>query len=411
MSPASPPGADTCRRVRRASACAVVVAASAVAGCQQQGSDRGAAPQQPGASASSAPTVRTPRLSVVGVTSGRIGAGAPIRLTVTDGRLRGAPTVSPALAGAAAGDTGWSSTAETKPSTTYRLTANVVDAAGKAHRITAAVATTSSDATLRARLTPGDEAVVGIGMPVTVLFNRTVATADRKAVEARLQVRTQRPLTGAWHWLTSKEVHFRPVRYWPTREAVQVRAELPGLYLKGGVWGGARRTSAFRIGAAHVSIADVRAHRFTVYSDGKKLRSYPASMGSNRFPSKGGVHIALEMARSVTMDSSTIGIPRNGPGGYYKTVLWDVRISYGGAFVHAAPWSTGSQGEANVSHGCVNLSTSAARWFYGFTQRGDIVNVTNARVGPDAYDPGTADWNMSWARWIAGSATGARSTA
>ncbi|MGP4102466.1 L,D-transpeptidase family protein [Nonomuraea sp. KM90] len=45
-------------------------------------------------------------------------------------------------------------------------------------------------------------------------------------------------------------------------------------------------------------------------------------------------------------------------------------------FFHAAPWSTGVQGNRKVSHGCVNASMANARWFYNFTQRGDIIKVT-----------------------------------
>lgn len=401
---------------RRACAAALVggaLVAGALAGCQAAGSDRGTAAGAGDPSTSSSASVQAvavPRMAVAGTVAGKIGAGAPIRLAIINGQLKGSVKVSPRLTGAASGGTTWASTAPTRSSTTYRLSATVTDSAGAAHQVSTTVRTSSSSSTLDARLTPGDDAVVGIGMPIAVSFDHAVAAKDRPAVEKRLQVRTTHPLSGAWYWLTSKEAHFRPMKYWPAYEPVRVAINLPGLYLSSGVWGGAARTSAFRIGAAHVSVADVRAHRLSVYSSGKKIKTYPASMGSRRYPSKGGVHIALESAPSVIMDSSTIGIPRNSPGGYYETVLWDVRISYGGAFVHAAPWSVGSQGQTNVSHGCVNLSTSAAKWFYGFSQRGDIVNVTHAVVGPDASDPGTADWNMSWASWLAGSATGARST-
>jgi lipoprotein-anchoring transpeptidase ErfK/SrfK len=401
-------------RLRTVAALSAALTIIALAGCHQQGSDRGTAAGvgrgQPSTSGSPSAKVAVPRLAVIGIQAGMLGAGAPVRLAVSGGQLKGPVKVTPSLPGAITGRTGWASKSETKPATTYRFTATALDSAGAPHPVSASLRTASTDGTLQARLTPGDGAMVGIGMPVAATFNHSVAKGDRAAVEKRLQVRTTHPLTGAWYWLSSKEAHFRPVQYWPAHEPVQVRAEMPGLYLKSGLWGGPTRTSAFRIGAAHVSVADVRAHRFTVYSGGHKLRSYPASMGSSRYPSKGGVHIALEMARSVTMDSSTIGIPRGSPGSYFETVLWDVRISYGGAFVHAAPWSVGSQGRVNVSHGCVNLATSAARWFYGFTQRGDIVNVTHARIGPDAYDPGTADWNLSWAQWLAGSAAGARVT-
>ena len=57
-----------------------------------------------------------------------------------------------------------------------------------------------------------------------------------------------------------------------------------------------------------------------------------------------------------------------------------------------------------MSHGCVNLSTANAEWFYNFSQRGDIVDVYNSSAAPDTSDPGMADWNMSWKQWVAGDA-------
>ena len=102
------------------------------------------------------------------------------------------------------------------------------------------------------------------------------------------------------------------------------------------------------------------------------------------------------------MDSSTVGIPRDSPAGYYRKVAWATRLSYSGTYVHAAPWSTGAQGERNVSHGCINVSTADAQWFYGFTQRGDVVTVVNSNAKPLLYDPGMADWNIPWDQWKAG---------
>ena len=398
------------RHGRQTYAWAVLGTAALVAatGCQGLGSDRGNGSGR----AAAPPQTSVPRVAVVGLQGGRVGSGTAIRLEVADGQIRGPVTATPSLTGAAnATGTAWVSSAATAAATTYRISADVVDKAGVAHRVVTSVPTSSKARTLHAHLSPGDSAVVGIGMPVTVTFDHAVAKADRGAVEKRLRVTTKRPLTGAWYWLSSKEVHFRPVTYWPTHEPVRVQVNLPGLYLADGLWGGARRTSAFSIGADHRSVADVRSHQFTVYSGGHEVKTYPASMGSHRWPSKGGMHIALESEPVHIMDSSTIGIPNDGPGGYRETVYWDVRISWGGAFVHAAPWSVGAQGNTNVSHGCVNLSPSAAKWFYHFTQLGDLINVVHASVAPESWDPGTADWNMSWKSWLAGSATGAQRTA
>ncbi len=92
------------------------------------------------------------------------------------------------------------------------------------------------------------------------------------------------------------------------------------------------------------------------------MRRFYVSTGRDRYPTSSGVHVVMGKDAVYYMDSATIGIPRTAPGGYYKRVTWNVRISNSGEFVHAAPWSVGSQGRRNVSHGCVNASVADARW-------------------------------------------------
>ena len=50
--------------------------------------------------------------------------------------------------------------------------------------------------------------------------------------------------------------------------------------------------------------------------------------------------------------------------------------------MHAAPWSVAQQGHSNVSHGCINMSTDRAAWFFHFSQPGDIVEIKNSDGGP-----------------------------
>ena len=54
------------------------------------------------------------------------------------------------------------------------------------------------------------------------------------------------------------------------------------------------------------------------------------------------------------------------------------RITWGGIFVHSAPWSVNQQGNSNVSHGCINLSPTNAKWFFDNVRNGDQVSIVNA---------------------------------
>ncbi|HEU5034328.1 MAG TPA: Ig-like domain-containing protein [Mycobacteriales bacterium] len=266
------------------------------------------------------------------------------------------------------------------------------------------VKSTDSHRHLTALLSPGDNDVVGVGSPVIVRFSRPVPDSQRALVQDRLAVSTTPSVVGAWHWMSSQEVHWRPPRYWKPQTQVTVSSNLGGLYLGRGVWGEGEHQTSFKIGPSHISRVDAARHQMYVYENGKLIRTFPISAGSDKYPTKSGVHITFEKSQVVTMDSATVGIPRNSPDGYYEKVYWDVRISYGGAFVHAAPWSVADQGVVNVSHGCVNVAPANAEWFYNWSQRGDIVDVYNTAAPPDTADPGMADWNMSWKQWVAGDA-------
>ena len=164
------------------------------------------------------------------------------------------------------------------------------------------------------------------------------------------------------------------------------------------MWGVKDVTVNYSIGDPHVSTVDANAHTMTVTDNGAVVKTIAVSTGRDKYPTKSGVHVVSDKAQKVIMDSATVGIPRNSPDGYYETVFWDVRISNSGEFVHAAPWSVGDQGHVNVSHGCVNVSTADAEWFYNYSQVGDVVTV----VGTDeALEPtnGYGDWQIPWANW------------
>jgi lipoprotein-anchoring transpeptidase ErfK/SrfK len=334
----------------------------------------------------------------------RVALDATARVVADSGRLRSVRVTGGGkrLDGEEAADgRSWESSGPLAPATRYRVVAEAVDDAGTPARRQSSFTTLRPRAELRAAVMPLDGETVGVGMPIGVWFSQPVA--DRAAVERRLQVSSSKPVTGAWHWFADNEVHYRPRTYWPSGSKVTLRARLAGTDAGRGVWGVADRTIRFTIGKRQISVVDVRTHRMKVTSGGRTLRVLPVSTGRARYPTTNGVHFVLEKNPVKLMDSSTVGIPRNSPGGYYQRVNWSVRISNSGEFVHAAPWSTGAQGSANVSHGCVNLSTANAAWYFRLTRRGDVVEVRGSPKRPGD-SLGVADWNMSWSRWLAGSA-------
>jgi lipoprotein-anchoring transpeptidase ErfK/SrfK len=386
----------------------VGIAALAVAGVVVAATHFGARSSHESAPAASTSSPASPAVvSVVGVHRGRVPWNRPLVVLVTNGSLRSVEVDagSTLIDGVIGSDgTTWHSQTTLVPLTTYVATVTYSDAANRSHTQTLKVVAGDTDKHLRVTLSPGDGDTVGVGSPIVARFSRSVPVAQRANVEARLAVSVTPSVVGAWHWISDQEVHWRPPTYWKAGTKVQVSATLDNFYVGAGVWGSGSHTATFTIGDSHISRVDVARHQMYVYDNGKLVRTMPISAGRDKYPTKNGVHITFEKSQVVTMDSATVGIPRNSPDGYYEKVYWDVRISYGGAFVHAAPWSVGQQGRVNVSHGCVNLSTSNAIWFYNFALHGDIVDVYNSGAAPDTSDPGMADWNMSWAAWVAGDA-------
>jgi lipoprotein-anchoring transpeptidase ErfK/SrfK len=222
---------------------------------------------------------------------------------------------------------------------------------------------------------PSKGEVVGVAMPVTVRFARPVV--DRTAAERSIQISSPTNTTGRFNWLNDNAVQWLPNEFWPAHSRIQV--------LTHGF------STDFETGAGVVGVANISAHTFTVSIDGQVAREMPASMGKPKFPTPVGNYTALSKERTVTFDSRTIGIPLSDPEGYLVKGEYAVRVTWGGVYVHSAPWSVGSQGYANVSHGCINLSPDNAAWYFDTVHVGDPIIVVAEAVRPPAAPPSIAN--------------------
>ena len=298
----------------------------------------------------------------------------------------------------------WTSSETLIPAATYQLAVTVSAADGRSASHLVSVRTRPAGSLLNATIGTADNEVVGVGEPVVVYFDKPVRSrSQREQVEARLSVVSRPAVVGAWHWVNEDEVHYRPAQFWAAGTTLSVAVDLQRLRLDGTrTWGSGGHRSTYRIGSSLISTVDVAAHTMTVRRGGVLLRTLRVSTGRDKYPTKGGVHIVLEKQADQLFDSQTVGIPTASPDGYFEHLPWSVRISDGGAFVHANPATVRFQGSQNVSHGCVNLSLSDAEWYFHLARRGDVVNVMHASVGPQLSDPGMADWNLSFADWKSG---------
>ncbi|MDQ1465924.1 MAG: hypothetical protein QOH10_339 [Actinomycetota bacterium] len=294
----------------------------------------------------------------------------------------------------------WRSTGALSYGTVYRVTATVSGLLQGSAESTATFQTLSPSATVGASVFPSDGLTIGVGQPIVFRFSEAITDgAARAGVLGHLSVRQSRPVDGGWHWFSARELHFRPKKLWPTGERVTVGWNLTGWNAGGGVWGDGSGSTRFGVGHARVSFADLSTHLMTVTDNGRTIATYPISGGKPTDPTMAGVHLVLDRASVVHMVSSTNGIPVNSPDGYDELVYDDVHISDTGEYVHAAPWSVRSQGRANVSHGCINLSPESARAFFTFSRVGDVVVVTGSPRPPVVGDHGVMDWDTSWSEF------------
>jgi lipoprotein-anchoring transpeptidase ErfK/SrfK len=210
-----------------------------------------------------------------------------------------------------------------------------------------------------AAIEPAAGSTVGVAMPLTVTFDNPVT--DRDAAQSSLKISSPDTPTGTFSWLSDDVMQWKPDQLWPAHSKISVTA------------GGAK--TSFETGAQVLGVADISAHTFTVSIDGAVARTMPASMGKPKHPTPIGTFTALSKEPVVVMDSRTIGIPLSDPEGYKLTVYDAVRVTWGGVYVHGAPWSVGSQGYSNVSHGCINLSPDNADWYFNTVNLGDPIVV------------------------------------
>ncbi|MGH3533008.1 MAG: L,D-transpeptidase [Mycobacterium sp.] len=213
-----------------------------------------------------------------------------------------------------------------------------------------------------ASIQPANGEVVGVAHPVIVTFTEPVT--NRAAAERTIKITSANHTTGRFEWVDNNVVHWNPSRYWPAHSHVGVQVHA--------------LSTGFETGDAVVAVASISQHTFTVSVNDEVLRTMPASMGKPSRPTPIGNYTALSKERTVVMDSRTIGIPLSSPDGYKITASYAVRVTWSGVYVHSAPWSVDSQGYANVSHGCINLSPDDAAWYFDTVHLGDPINVVEA---------------------------------
>jgi len=248
-----------------------------------------------------------------------------------------------------------------------------------------------------------DDTVYGVAMPLVVRFGTDIPKDQRAAVERRLFVTSEPVQPGAWNWFSGSEVHYRTQDYWQENTKFTLRVATAGLPMGGdpttgtGAYGADDLTITASIGNKVEMLTDNAAKTMTVKVQDQVVKTIPVSLGRPSKPSSSG-HMVV-----MTKNQSELFVGTDPGDSYRETVYWTQRLTIDGQYIHAAPWSVGSQGRSNVSHGCTNMSTENARWLFGITHVGDPVTVTGTEAKLQWGD-GYTDWDVSFDRYRQGSA-------
>ena len=244
-----------------------------------------------------------------------------------------------------------------------------------------------------------DGAQVGVGMPIIAFLSRPVVDLKAFAAATKVTVNHQ-AVTGAWFCeeFTSKttpiECDWRMENYWPGHAQIHMDLPVKGVSAGPGLAFDDSLTSDFATGPANILTVDAFTHKLTVVSDGTQWGQFPVSLGARDTPTEHGVKVIMEKGVSICM---------TGPGYHECGVKYTQRLTYGGEYLHAAPWNVSHiHSGVDSSNGCTNLTLEDAKKLYDFLEIGDVVNYPNANGKHMAMGDGYGDWNVPWAQWLTG---------
>ncbi|MEV7629084.1 Ig-like domain-containing protein [Actinoplanes sp. NPDC089786] len=283
----------------------------------------------------------------------------------------------------------------------YTVTVSAPEQAGKTTTTESSFTVMKKPANL-VRVTSflGGKNTVGVGMPLIMRFGRSVPEKYRAEVERRMPVTTTPKQEGTWHWYSGTEVHYRPKVFWKAGTKISYNADLQGVPMGKGWYGRSNIDVSLEVGRSFVMTVDNQNKKMQVRQNGKLVQTIPVSLGKKSTPSSSGTMIVMEKKRHTVFDTTDTLGPEEG---YRTKIEYAQRLTWGGEFIHAAPWSDGVQGRVNVSHGCVNVSMKMGAWLFSRTLMGDPITVTGTGRKLQQGN-GWTDWSLSWDEYKKGSA-------
>ncbi|HWB36538.1 MAG TPA: Ig-like domain-containing protein [Rugosimonospora sp.] len=397
---------------------ATVAAGSLLAGCKETGSSAASSSwNSPGSSSEPSASAGPASLTIAPAADAtNVSPADGVVVTVENATVQSVTVTTGSKTVAGALDDSqkvWRNTDPLAFDASYTVTAVAVGADGKQLQQTVTFKTLKPSSKVNATFQANSLTAMktggtyGVGQPIILHLSK--APADKAAVVKLLEVTTTPEVEGKWHWIDNQNLLYRPEKYWASGTQVSVKANLLGVSYGKGAYGAANVSTNFTIGKSKVAIADDATHHMKIYFDGTEVKDFPISMGRGGttktsdgktidFYTRSGVHVVMTREMTHRMTSSSYGVGPDNPNYYDEVVQLCCRISYTGEFVHAAPWSVADQGKRDVSHGCINISTANAQWFYDNFGLGDVVEIKGTPKQLAIWES-IGGWDVPWSQW------------
>jgi lipoprotein-anchoring transpeptidase ErfK/SrfK len=319
-----------------------------------------------------------------------------VSVTVAHGKIRNVSVRAghATAAGTLQGQTAWHTVWPLHAGARYKVTVTALGTDGKTTTVTSTFRTRRPSGTFTASTLLGHQ-TYGVGIPIVIYFSQEVDPRYRAGIEKAINIKSSKPVVGAWYWDGGQTLDFRTRNYWPQYTNVSFDAHFNGAQIAPGVFGVANLSQSFTIGKSLIGVTSTRTHHTRVYWGHKLYATWADSSGMPGDDTANGTYLTIEKGNPVKM---------SGPGYKNVPVYWSVRFTWSGNYYHSAPWSLGEQGFTNVSHGCVNLSPQHAEWWYVRSDPGDPITITGSPAA-GKWDDGYTEWFLTWNQLLRGSAT------
>src|SRR5262245_28848910 len=231
---------------------------------------------------------------------------AGVTVTATRGTLKSVTVTAAAggdLSGAVPGTlnaagTAWHSTSPWALGVSQRYTVTATAAwHGTTKTTTSTFRTLTPSSTFSAHIFEGAGQTYGVGMPIILTFSQP--SKNKTAIERSIEIKTSRPVIGAWYWDTGESLVFRTRDYWPPNTSVSFTGHFNGVEGARGMYGNHTLTQSFSIGQSVIAVASTKAHRTQIYVDGKLKYNWPISSGRPGDDTPNGSYLTIEKENPV----------------------------------------------------------------------------------------------------------------